>query len=191
MRIVFSFCIGCRSWSLSPLPQRRRCRPQCMRLRLLAAAQSHSFPPRWGRHLTVPSAKEYRSRQREADCTRLRWKARAFRAASCIASSVAGSPESGAPFCRSLSMPPFAFCFQGQSTTLYFLKDMKSKILPPKIEKNSKKLSRPEFGTALCTKSVLIQRKCSLLAAAALLRIGRGGVATERGIPPFSTHRPL
>ena len=113
-----------------------------MRLCLLAAAQSHSCLSRWGRHLTVPSAKEYRSRQREADCTRLRWKARAFRTASCIASSVAGSPESGAPFCRSLSMPPFSFCFQGQSTTLYFLKDMKSKILPPKIEKNSKKLSQ-------------------------------------------------
>ena len=59
------------------------------------------------------------------------------------------------------------------------------------IEKNSKKLSRPEFGTALRAKSVLIQRKCSALAAVALLRIGRGGAATERGIPPFSTHRPL
>ena len=67
-----SFCIGCRSRSLSPLPQRRRCRPQCMRLRLLAAAQSHNCPPRWGRRLTVPSAaKRSRLHTLKVESTRL------------------------------------------------------------------------------------------------------------------------
>jgi len=41
------------------------------------------------------------------------------------------------------------FVTEAGKQPLYLLKDRKTKILPPKIKKISKKLSRPEFGTAL------------------------------------------
>ncbi len=56
--------------------------------------------------------------------------------------------------------------------------------------KKLKKIEPPRIWDGSVHEICTIQRKCSLLAAVALLRIGRGGAATERGILPFSTHRP-
>ena len=124
--------------------QRRQCQEPHRLLRRPAAAPRRSLrlPTRYP--ASVRCLKEHRYRREETGCTRSGRKASVFRAVFGTAVSGFVFPAPGFPSYRSFDNLPSQNVPKG--LPLYLIKDIKSKILPPKTEifsKFFKKVSRP------------------------------------------------